>query len=99
MVITDEELTRLALALIWCRQGRTVSDDEIGVVYEWAKRIRVDMALLHMVLTDQLVVDVEDGEVFVALPEGAGDPSSAYQRFLAARDEPELALVRNDDRP
>jgi hypothetical protein len=61
-VLSDNEATGLLEWALMSNPGGMLEDD-LGLIWDWAHRARVDAALLSLVLERRVRVKVKDGEV------------------------------------
>lgn len=63
--LTDDEIEALSLAVIRGHEearGRGATEDEIAAVVRWAEDVRVEAALLRLILSGEVVVTAVDDD-------------------------------------
>jgi len=72
--LTDREQSVILLNLAYSRGPYGYSAEEGQTVIDWARQSRVDLGLLHSILTGRLFVDVDtDGEILFRTSRGGQD--------------------------
>lgn len=67
LFLTDDEVTRLVRALAEARRDRWFTEEEAEKVLDWGNRVRINQALLSLVLSGEVLVDVnEEGDLVFA---------------------------------